>query len=130
MIGGYSTLDFMMFRSVAFQPVGVVINRLVFQQNSTLKFQRELDRILIRAVEHESLVSVKKALELGAGVNAKNNWQIPAIVIASMKGNLEIVKLLISRGASRKDIPKALEWARERGYFEVLEFLTNQLKSQ
>ena len=54
---------------------------------------------LLKAAETGKINDVKKALANGAKVNAKNTMEETALIKASWNGYLDIVKLLIKKGA-------------------------------
>ena len=60
-------------------------------------------------------------MEHGADINAKNSNDKTALVIASEKGNLGIVKYLLEHGAD--NINYALRMASKRGYSEIVNCL-------
>lgn len=87
--------------------------------------------LLKAAVEpdvEKGLSQAKKALAEGANVNAKDNiYSVSALMLASSKGRMEIVELLVNGGAdvNAKDDEglTALWYARRANHMEVAAFL-------
>jgi len=57
------------------------------------------DTALLDAAQQNDMAGVAKALEQGANVNAKTRYNATALMFGAMNGNLEIVRLLLERGA-------------------------------
>ena len=77
----------------------------------------------MEAVARADLKEISRLLDEGADVNARNEYGMTALILASSKcvsngGNAEVVMLLLSRGADTraadKDGKTALTWAAER----------------
>ena len=64
--------------------------------------QTPLDRELIAAAERGDLPSARSLIARGANVNAKDEKQDSAFLIASARGRTEIVKLTLTAGADLK----------------------------
>lgn len=64
--------------------------------------QAPLDRELIAAAERGDLPSAKRLIARGANVNAKDEKQDSAFLIASARGRTEIVELTLAAGADLK----------------------------
>ena len=66
-------------------------------------------------------------MEAGVDPNLKDQYGRTALQLTSRKGCLEVVKLLIKRGANVKVQDKysetALHWASSRGHLEVMKLL-------
>src|SRR5687768_12414696 len=60
------------------------------------------DNSLLDAAQRGDLGSVTKALAQGANVNAKNRYSSTPLILAAMGGHVDIVKLLVDRGADLK----------------------------
>lgn len=98
----------------------------IFRGNS------EADIALLRAVVEldveKALSKAKKALELGANVNAKDGkFSVTALMLASSKGRIELVDLLVKKGAdvNVKDDEgfTALWYASRANHIEVMAYL-------
>ena len=57
------------------------------------------DTALLDAAQQNDLSAVTRALQQGARVNAKTRYDATALMLGAMNGNIEIVRLLIERGA-------------------------------
>src|SRR5262245_9821153 len=57
------------------------------------------DTALLDAAQQNDLPGVTRALQQGANINAKTRYNSNALMLASMNGNLEMVRLLIDRGS-------------------------------
>jgi outer membrane protein assembly factor BamB len=57
------------------------------------------DTALLDAAQQDSLPGVTRALQQGANVNAKTRYNATALMLGAMNGNIDIVRLLIERGA-------------------------------
>jgi len=83
--------------------------------------------LLFAAAESGDTEGVKKALEGGALINAKNADDLTALMLASMKGRWGTVKFLIEKGADvnikRDNGNTALMSASFQGHSDVVTFL-------
>lgn len=61
--------------------------------------QKELNKKLLDAAKNKRWQLVKNALQEGAEVNARNNFNNTALLWAAYHNNLEIVRFLVERGA-------------------------------
>lgn len=61
--------------------------------------QKEKNSSFLSAIDRNDLEGVGKALDQGADIEAKDNIGQTALIAASRRGNLDIVRLLIERGA-------------------------------
>lgn len=86
-----------------------------------------LNEDLIDAAENGNLDEVRKALEKGADVNAKDKYSNTALMKAAVKGHSDIVELLIEEGADTdaKDVfdETALFNAVLKGHFHIVKLL-------
>jgi len=57
------------------------------------------DTALLDAAQQNDLPGVTRALQQGASINAKTRYNATPLMLGAMNGNLEIVRLLIERGA-------------------------------
>lgn len=81
---------------------------------------------LIYATISESYPIMKKLIDLGADVSARNEDGAAAIHFAAGDGNLERVKLLHQSGSGILETSKSgspLHWAASKGHVEVIEYL-------
>lgn len=60
------------------------------------------DNALLDAAQSGDLRGVTKALGQGANVNAKNRYSSTPLILAALGGHVDIVKLLVDRGADLK----------------------------
>ena len=83
--------------------------------------------LLFSAAESGDTDGVKKALEGGALINAKNPDDLTALMLASMKGRTGTVRLLIEKGADvnvkRNNGNTALMSASFQGHLDVVKLL-------
>jgi cytohesin len=89
------------------------------------------DDELLKAAENGNLIKVQTALENGANPNAKNNNNgSTPLHIAAYKGHVEIVKILLDRGAdlNAKDNTghAPLHWAAIEGHVDVVRVLLDR----
>ena len=93
--------------------------------------QEYKDLYLIKACKDGDLDTVKKLIENGANVNAKNHYGWTALIEASMSGHLKIVQYLVEIGKDKKididakdnDGSTALIWASRDGHSETVKYL-------
>jgi ankyrin repeat protein len=83
---------------------------------------------LIQAAENANLHDLQTALTDGANVNTRNDKNATALMLASMGGYTEIVKLLLNKGADVNvkeptNGRTALMMASEKGYAEIVKYL-------
>lgn len=80
---------------------------------------------LLEAVQKGQAKRVQKLLSLGADVNAKDKWQITALMSASKNGYLGIVRDLVTRRARIEDYSgnSALVWAAWAGHLDIVKLL-------
>jgi len=83
---------------------------------------------LIKACKENNLDGVKRALDDGADIEAKDNNGWTALILASNEGNKEIVELLLDRGADvettiKDSLVTALIIAIDRGHKEIKKLL-------
>jgi len=64
--------------------------------------QENLDTLLLQAVKNNNFDSVQLLVEQGANVNYCDSNQAPVVMWAALKGDLEMVKYLIKKGADEK----------------------------
>ena len=96
---------------------------------SAMTAVEDKNKTLFDAIEQGNLDAVKKALESGASIEARErSYNQTPLIKAAEKGNLEIVKYLISKkaniNAQSVDKMNALHWATGRDANpELIEFL-------
>ena len=61
--------------------------------------QENLDTLLLQVVKNNNLDSVKLLVDHGANVNYCDSNQAPIVMWAALKGDLEMVKYLVEKGA-------------------------------
>ena len=91
--------------------------------------EKEIERFLHDYARNGNLAGVKRALQAGADIEAKDDdWT--ALIYASVNGRLEVVKYLVSQGANidgkDNDDWTALIWASQNGRLEVVKYLASQ----
>ena len=87
----------------------------------TNKKELNMNDLLIESVKLGLLPAVKRLIEQGANVSARDDL---AIKWAAYNGHLETVKYLVSQGANvsaRDDL--AIKWAASRGHLETVKYL-------
>jgi len=62
----------------------------------------EDDPALHKAIRSNNISEVKKLINSGTDVNTENDWRISAVEVAIQSNHIEIVKYLLSQGASDK----------------------------
>ena len=79
------------------------------------------------AAEQGNLADVKRHLQRGADVNAKDNDGYTPLMAAAINGNPDVVKVLMEKGADvnarAEDGNTALELAKVNRHPDVVEFL-------
>ncbi len=96
-----------------------------------------LERQLVEALDRGDSAEARRAIQAGADVNASFAGEGSPLILASWRGNLELVRLLIDRGAdanlvesgrsSGRRVPRtALNAAAERGYADVVRLLVSR----
>ncbi|OFI38686.1 hypothetical protein BIU82_03620 [Arthrobacter sp. SW1] len=89
--------------------------------------QMDIDRQLIRAAKANDPAQVKKLIEAGGNVNAKDDIQDSAFLYAGAEGFNEVLKLTIEAGADVKSTNRyggtALIPAGEHGHVETIKIL-------
>jgi ankyrin repeat protein len=83
---------------------------------------------LLAATRKGDAAKVKALLDMGVSVNAKSSYGQTALFFACDRGNLEIVKLLVDRGADMnvEDTfyhASALSWAAQKDHAEIVKIL-------
>ena len=86
-----------------------------------------LENTLIMASVNGRLEKIKKLVQIGADVNARNMKKSTALILASKYGHFEIVKYLVEYGADvnaiNRDYETALMFASENGHLEMVQYL-------
>jgi len=83
------------------------------------------DELLHKSSKLEFLPGVKRALERGADVHARDD---AALRWASEKGHKDVVEVLLRAGADVRD-DEPLRWVALNGHKEVVELLLNKVVS-
>jgi hypothetical protein len=91
-------------------------------------YAADLGEDLLAAVRKGDIAAVRGLLDKGANVNAKSPYGATPLFFAADRGNTEIAKLLIERGAdvTIKDTyygASALTWAAEKERTEIIRLL-------
>ena len=86
---------------------------------------------LRRAAGTGDVAKVKELLDKGIDVNAANTYGATALASAADRGHLEVVKLLLERGANPNTQDtfyklKPLSWAAQRGHMEIVRLLLDR----
>ena len=74
-------------------------NVLAEKEYDAIEF-RELNLSLIAAARDGDIDSVRKRLDEGASIKARNRFGNTALISATRAGNLDIVKLLVEEGSN------------------------------
>ena len=89
--------------------------------------KEKLNRQLFEAAEKYDVEAVKKAIENGADVNAKNSEGETILILAAYDGTIDIVELAILKGAdvnAKKDGGyTALDIAESHYYADIMDLL-------
>src|SRR5262245_4469013 len=90
--------------------------------------QPPADIALLDAAQTNDLAGVRRALDQGANVNAKTRYNSTALIVGATNGNLEMVRLLVERGADLKVQDSfynfhAVSAAMSGGHIEVVTLL-------
>src|SRR5262245_42124717 len=89
------------------------------------------EEALWEAARQGDVAAVRKLLDEGVPVDAKSRYGATALSFASHKGQLEVVKLLLERGAD-PDVKDRfygstpLSWAAESGSLEIARLLVDR----
>jgi ankyrin repeat protein len=86
----------------------------------------EAGQVLVGAALYGSLSVVRELIEAGVPVSGKDSWENSALTYAAMRGDPNMVRMLIDAGASKDDAEakaRALLNATRKGSFEVVEML-------
>ena len=86
---------------------------------------------LRRAAGAGDVAKVKELLDKGADVNAANSYGGTALAFACDRGHLEVIRLLLDRGANPDTQDtfyklKPIGWAAQRGYTEIVKLLLDR----
>ena len=83
-----------------------------------------LEEKLIEAAKGNKYKDVKRLLEQGADVNARDKEGTTALLRATIKGHTEIVKLLLkNRNLDARQKLTAMIWAERQGHTEIARLL-------
>lgn len=122
---------------IAIENGHVDVARILIDRGASLKIEygnKPWDEILLDAATKNHFEIASLALEQGANINSRGLHHTTPLILASMFGHLEMVKLLLNNGAdltswssdpsfpSRND-RTALMWANTEGHQEVVKML-------
>ena len=71
----------------------------MFNQKENLMTKKQIDKALLEGCESGDYNKVRLAINFGADLEAKNNYGLTPLHLASRLNHIEIAKLLIDRGA-------------------------------
>ena len=92
-----------------------------------------VDYEFLQAVQYQDIGRVKRALENGADINAKDRYGMSAMVQAVDYNNAELIDLLLKEGISAENISASLEWASRTvsgNKFELITLLLSRLEGE
>ena len=105
----------------------IVLAVLIVTDNYVTASDKE---VFFQSVRSGDYAGVKKLIEEGTDVNAQTKEGVPALMIASIIGHIEVAKLLIEEGADvntrDNDGGTALIWASQEGHTEVVKLLIKE----
>lgn len=83
---------------------------------------------LFEAARNGDRARVAQLLDSGVDVNAHARYEMTALAFAADKGHLDVVKLLVERGADVNALDtfyksRALDWALSNGHYHVAQYL-------
>ena len=102
-----------------------------FTKDNLDKFPILRDTWLLQAAHEGQEVLVQRLLEEGAGPEVRDEWGRTPLLRAAERGNVAIVKLLLSRDdvladSQDRDDRTPLSWAAENGYEAVVKLLLSR----
>ena len=119
---------------MAYRTTTILIANLIFFSATLSHAQEWTKEKLFEATRNSDVEAIKAALDGGVDVNAKTDYNSTALFFACDRGNLEVVKLLLERGADpnvEDTFYKAtpMTWAQQNNNFDiVLELLRKGAK--
>ncbi|MFK7834175.1 MAG: ankyrin repeat domain-containing protein [Winogradskyella sp.] len=107
------------------------ISKLLVDHNAEIDARDASGNTALIGVCFKGNVSIANHLIAhGADLNAKNTKGVTPLIFATLYNKLEIVALLLEKGADStitdKDEKSATDYAKEKGFVEILELLRNQ----
>ena len=95
---------------------------------TSIVYGSDIDEVLATAAENGALKEVQELIGKGAYIKAQNPWDgTTALMMASKKGHLEVVKYLVKEGADINQVSRyertALIEASENGHLEIVKYL-------
>ena len=79
----------------------LTFSTVIITDNSILRADNSAaNKDLLKAAEEGDYAKVKRALAKGADINARTRYRTTALIEASGKGHIKIVKLLLKKGAN------------------------------
>ena len=89
-----------------------------------------LNKEFLNASEKGNLQKIKKLLENGANVNARNKWGDTALMRSALKGHKEVVEILIENGANINAknglMDTTMMYAAANGHVEIVQLLIDK----